>query len=324
MEDKKEDKEEQEEKLPTDTKDDLESQPEKKNSVDEPEPMDETAKEALETIEKMTEGMEEEETLEKEEKKDIIEAEEKIEEAEEKLEEEEKELEVEEKKEEEIEKEIQVAKEEIENTDKELKKAKSEKTDALEEEEFKDLKKDVKPAPKPILEAVEPDEPTEASVKVEKANTDEMTTHIFGLRTTANREDQVMSFLSSNVVRKKIAVHSIVRPHGMRGYIFLEAEKIEDAEQAAFGVPYARGVLPKEIQYNEIEHMLERVKKDINIQKNDIAEIISGPFKREKAKITRVDKAKEEVVVELLEAAVPIPITVKIDAVKVIRRDTDE
>ena len=53
--------------------------------------------------------------------------------------------------------------------------------------------------------------------------------------------------------------------------------------------------------------MLEQVKKELNIQKNDIAEIISGPFKREKCKITRIDKAKEEVVVELLESAVPIP-----------------
>ncbi|MBN2142156.1 transcription elongation factor Spt5, partial [Candidatus Woesearchaeota archaeon] len=60
-----------------------------------------------------------------------------------------------------------------------------------------------------------------------------------------------------------------------------------------------------------------------NIQKNDIAEIISGPFKREKCKITRIDKTKEEVVVELLEAAVPIPLTLKMDAVKVIRRDEE-
>ena len=89
-------------------------------------------------------------------------------------------------------------------------------------------------------------------------------------------------------------------------------------------MPYAKGLLPNEIDYKEIEHMLEQVKKDINIQKNDIAEIISGPFKREKAKITRIDKTKEEVVVELLEAAVPIPITVKMDAVKVIRRDTED
>ena len=60
----------------------------------------------------------------------------------------------------------------------------------------------------------------------------------------------------------------------------------------------------------------------MNIQKNDIFEIIIVPFKRENAKVTRIDEQKNEVIVELLEAAVPIPITVKLDAVKVIRRDT--
>ena len=147
---------------------------------------------------------------------------------------------------------------------------------------------------------------------------------IYALRTTANREDQVMDFVTSNAKKKKLDVYSVIRPHGMRGYIFIEAATRTDAEQAAFNVPYARGILPNEVQYSEIEHMLEQVKKEISIKKNDIAEIISGPFKREKCKITRIDKAKEEVVVELLEAAVPIPITVKIDAIKVIRRDTEE
>lgn len=147
---------------------------------------------------------------------------------------------------------------------------------------------------------------------------------IFAVRTTANREDQVLDFISSNVKKKKLNVYSIIRPHGMRGYIFLEAGSRTDAEQAAFNVPYARGILPNSLDYKEIEHMLEQVKREINIKKNDVAEIISGPFKREKCKITRIDKAKEEVVVELLEAAVPIPITLNIDAVKVIRRDDDE
>lgn len=147
---------------------------------------------------------------------------------------------------------------------------------------------------------------------------------IYALRTTANREDQVMDFLTSNVERKKMRVYSVVRPHGMRGYIFMEAASKYDAEQAAYNVPYARGILPSPVGYEEIEHMLEQVKKEINIQKNDIAEIISGPFKREKAKITRIDPTKEEVVVELLDSAVPIPITLKVDAIKVIRRDSEE
>jgi transcriptional antiterminator NusG len=148
--------------------------------------------------------------------------------------------------------------------------------------------------------------------------------HIFALRTTANREDQVMDFMTSNVNKKGMNVFSLVRPHGMRGYIFVEAGSRSDAEQAAFNVPYARGILPNEIQYKEIEHMLEQVKQVVNIEKGDIVELISGPFKREKAKVTRLDMTKEEVVVELLEAAVPIPITVKLDAVKVIRREAAE
>ncbi|KHO46638.1 MAG: transcriptional antiterminator NusG [archaeon GW2011_AR3] len=151
----------------------------------------------------------------------------------------------------------------------------------------------------------------------------EVKQHIFALRTTANREDQVMDFVTSNAKKKKLDLYSVIRPHGMRGYIFLEAPSRSDAEQSAFNVPYARGILPKEIDYSEIEHMLEQVKKEVNIRKNDIAEIISGPFKREKCKVTRIDKAKEEVVVELLEAAVPIPITVKMDAIKVIRRENE-
>lgn len=169
----------------------------------------------------------------------------------------------------------------------------------------------------------------ETSVKEEtcveaKDEASKQSTKIFALRTTANREDQVMDFLVSNVSKKNLCVYSVIRPHGMRGYIFLEAEKKIDAEQAAFNVPYARGILKHEIGYKEIEHMLEQVKKEVDIRKNDIAEIISGPFKREKCKITRIDKAKEEVVVELLESAVPIPITVKMDAVKVIRREEAE
>jgi transcriptional antiterminator NusG len=160
---------------------------------------------------------------------------------------------------------------------------------------------------------------------------EEKKSQIFTLRTTANREDQVMDFVVSNAKRKKLEVYSIVRPHGQRGYIFVEAGSSSDAEQSAFNVPYARGLLkdkatgePKVIGYKEIEHMLEQVKHEVNIQKNDIVEIISGPFKRENAKVVRVDKQKEDVVVELLESAVPIPITVKMDAVRVIRRESED
>ena len=151
-----------------------------------------------------------------------------------------------------------------------------------------------------------------------------MASEIYGVRTAANREDQVVDYMISKLSREtKLTIFSIIRPHGMRGYIFIEVGAKADAEQFLTGVPYARGLLPAQIPYPEIEHMLEQVKVEVNIRKNDIVELISGPFKRENAKVIRINKQKEEIVVELLEAAVPIPITVKIDSVKVIRREDD-
>jgi len=151
-----------------------------------------------------------------------------------------------------------------------------------------------------------------------------MGTEIFALRTTANREDQVLDFVSSNIEKKGLEVYSLFRPHGLRGYIFIEARSRQDAEESFQGVPYAKELLKKPLQYSEVEPMLEQTKTQMNIKDNDIVEIISGPFKREKAKVIRIDKLKEEVVVELLEAAVSIPITVKLDSLKVIRREEDE
>jgi transcriptional antiterminator NusG len=148
-----------------------------------------------------------------------------------------------------------------------------------------------------------------------------MESQIFVLRTTANREEQVIDFVSSNAQKKKLEVYSIIRPHGMRGYVFLEAKDRQTAEESFIGIPYAKGLLPKPVDISEVEPMLEQVAIKVNIQKNDIVEIITGPFKHEKAKVNRVDLQKEEVVLEILETAVPIPLTLKLDAVKVIRRD---
>ena len=150
-------------------------------------------------------------------------------------------------------------------------------------------------------------------------------TKIFAIRTSANREDQVIDFFISKLQRDtKAEVYAVIRPHGMRGYVFAETTSKEVLDIALQGVPYARGTLPHEIPYPEIEHMLEQVKVEMNVKKNDIVEVISGPFKRENAKVIRINRQKEEIVVELLEAAVPIPITVKMDVVKVIRREDED
>jgi len=67
-------------------------------------------------------------------------------------------------------------------------------------------------------------QPEEVEAKAERSSLpdeEKPKTKIFALRTTANREEQVLAFVASNAARKKISVYSVIAPHGMRGYIFL-------------------------------------------------------------------------------------------------------
>lgn len=146
---------------------------------------------------------------------------------------------------------------------------------------------------------------------------------IFVIKVTTNKEDAILDILAERINKKSLNVLSVARPHGLKGYIFLEAPEREIAEEAVFNMPYVKGLVGKTVSYDEIKNMLEPVVSAININKDDIVEIIAEPFKKEKAKVLRVDKQKEEVVVSLLGAAVQIPVTVKIDNVKVIRRDKE-
>ena len=146
---------------------------------------------------------------------------------------------------------------------------------------------------------------------------------IFIVKTTAGRERQIIDKLMSVIKRKKLSIFSILSPHGVRGYIFLEAMSKDEVNTAIYGIQNIKGIISSDVSYSEIEHFLIPTPTQITIKENDIVEIISGPFRGEKAKVTRINKIKEEVVVELLEAAVPIPVTVKLDAVKVIRREEE-
>ncbi len=147
---------------------------------------------------------------------------------------------------------------------------------------------------------------------------------IFVIKVTTNKEDRARELISDKIEKKSLDVYSIARPHGLRGYIFLEAQDRDSAEEAVFNLPYVKGIIGKTLEYEEIKSLIQPVLEEINIEKGDVVEIISEPFKKEKAKVIRVDKSKGEVVVSLLGAVVPIPVTVKLDNVRVIRREKEE
>ena len=147
---------------------------------------------------------------------------------------------------------------------------------------------------------------------------------IFILKVSTNKEEQALELIADRLEKKpQLNLYALARPHGLRGYILIEADTRETAEEATYNLSYVKNILPKTVTYDDIKNMIVPEVAAINIEKGDIVEIIAEPFKKEKAKVVRIDKAKEEAIVELLEAAIPIPITVKIDNLRIIRRETE-
>lgn len=144
---------------------------------------------------------------------------------------------------------------------------------------------------------------------------------IFIIKVTTNKEDRAVDMISDRARKKELSVYSVLRPHGLRGYIFLESEDRDSAEEAVFNLPYVKGIIGKTIDYSEIQGMVQPTIESVSIKEGDVVEMIGSTLKGEKAKVLRIDKQKEEVVVSLFGAVVPLPVTVKIDNVKVIRRE---
>jgi transcriptional antiterminator NusG len=140
---------------------------------------------------------------------------------------------------------------------------------------------------------------------------------IYTVRTTVGRENAVIETLLSKSKSSTMNIKAIFHPEELKGYVFLEGDE-ESIDNIVKAVPHVKGIIKKEVKIDDIKKFLETKKIEIKVNRGDVIEVTSGPFKNEKGKVTRVDEAKEEVTIELLEAAIPIPITVPIESVKVI------
>ncbi|MBN2202887.1 MAG: transcription elongation factor Spt5 [Candidatus Aenigmarchaeota archaeon] len=140
---------------------------------------------------------------------------------------------------------------------------------------------------------------------------------IYTVRTTVGRENAVVDALVSKTKSSSLNIKTLFHPGELKGYIFVEGEE-EAIDEVVKAVPHVKGIIKKEVKIEQLKNFLETKKIEIKVNRGDVIEVTSGPFKNEKGKVTRVDEAKEEVTIELLEAAIPIPITVPIESVKVI------
>ena len=161
----------------------------------------------------------------------------------------------------------------------------------------------------------------------------DVSSYLYILKTSIGQEQnvarEIQARLSGSGSLKEIQdeVFGVLSPHFMRGYIFVEASALHHVEKLIGRVGVSttpmkncRKVLGGESPLGDVLPYLEPKAATAGIEEGSIVEIHGGAFRGQAARVTRVTESKEEVTVELFEAAVPVALTVRADQVRVTQR----
>ncbi|MDP6905983.1 MAG: transcription elongation factor Spt5 [Candidatus Thalassarchaeaceae archaeon] len=161
----------------------------------------------------------------------------------------------------------------------------------------------------------------------------DVSAYLYIVKTTIGQEEKVAREMQARLsgtgslqdIRDEI--YGVLHPSVMRGYIFVEASAFHHVEKLigragdrTTPLKNCSRVLPGTAPLGDVTPYLEPKAATAGIEEGDIVEIRVGAFKGERARVTNIAETKEEVTVELFEAAVPIPITVRADQVRVTQR----
>lgn len=165
--------------------------------------------------------------------------------------------------------------------------------------------------------SVKGDIESESSHSVEEEEEDNSDSKFFVVRVSGGQESLIASTLYSKLSSKKIeGIYSILFLDNFKGYVIVEALDSNIAYEALHGIRHIRGQIRGELPYKDLEGYLIKKPLVTELIIDDTVEIIAGPFKSMKAKITRVDYEKQEATVVLLDSPYQIPVTVDANYLK--------
>jgi transcriptional antiterminator NusG len=142
---------------------------------------------------------------------------------------------------------------------------------------------------------------------------------IVAVKTSLGQEVAVAQDLGKKIKINNIDyVYAIMVPTKLKGYIFVETLHPDQMLSFVKSVKGIKGVVKGEMKIGEVLHYLKPKPATEGLMVGGIVELIDGPFKGERAKIIEIDTTKSNIVVELIEAIVPIPLNVRADSVKLI------
>ncbi len=145
-------------------------------------------------------------------------------------------------------------------------------------------------------------------------------TSIYPIKTTGGQEKTVASFVASRASQKKKPIYSILALDTWKGYVLIEAANSQVVDESIQGFKHVRSKIPGMMQFQDIERFLVTKSMVAELTEGDTVEIVAGPFKTMRAKITRIESAKQEVTVVMLDTPFQLPVTVSAAYLRIIER----
>ncbi len=147
---------------------------------------------------------------------------------------------------------------------------------------------------------------------------------IYPVKTTGGQERTVATFVANKAMQKKKPIYSILALDTWKGYVLFEAPNSQVVDESIQGFKHVRSKIPGMMQFSDIEKFLVTKSMVAELSDNDIVEIVAGPFKTMRAKIVRIETAKQEVTVILLDTPYQMPVVLDAAYLKIISKGTTE
>lgn len=128
------------------------------------------------------------------------------------------------------------------------------------------------------------------------------------------------TFVANKALQKKKPIYSILALDTWKGYVLFEAPNSQVVDESIQGFKHVRSKIPGMMQYQDIEKFLVTKSMVAELSEGDTVEIVAGPFKTMRAKISRIESAKQEVTVVLLDTPYQLPVTVDAGYLKIIEK----
>lgn len=147
---------------------------------------------------------------------------------------------------------------------------------------------------------------------------------IFAVKTTGGQEKTVADFIQTRVKTKAKPVYSVLVLDALKGYVFLEASNAQIISDTTAGFKHVKSQIPGMVQQQDIEKFLITKSIIAELRIGDTVEITAGPFKGMRAKINRIEPARSEATVILLDAPYQLPVTVDANFLKIVEKAKEE